>query len=333
MAEAVATRWDAPQVTELAESVVQIEFRDSVIRVQSGLVISYTDKELKVRLEPSDQESDAWSVIKADGTSTGQLWRGLILFDGQQLLIQQARNAILKLYRLDGAVETQFRTCRVVETPGKRTIMFQNGVNIAEDIDEKSTTVQFDDRTTLRQEGGAPMRLNANGQWDEQELPTEGNPTEETGNEAIDAFSKFLTHWSAFNDEPEPGLFHIEAPPGLRECTPGHPFRRSAKAKADDFRECRSHDFNDGTFLHEYFGRLNGAPYSGHDVVAANGLLLARFVEYDQPRQLNLIVENGKTMTLKAVLSLEMAFDPQELIYKTTVVFADGSQRVFPAPT
>jgi hypothetical protein len=329
MAEAVATRWEPPQVVELAESITQIEFRDSVIRVQDGLVISYTDKELKVTLQPSEQGGDAWSVLRPDGASTGQLWRGLILFDGQQLLIQQAKNAILRLYKLDGAVETQFRTCRVVETPGERAIFFQNGVTIVENVDEQWTTVKYEDRTTRRKQDDQTFVLLDDESWQPVSLPETGNPEQLIGNEAIDAFNTFLKHWSTFQEESEPGTFMIESPPGLREAAPGHPFRRQAKAKADDFRECRTHDFEDGTYLHEYFGRLNGAPYTAHDVVALNGLVLARFVEYDQPRQMHFLVE-GTKVTLNSVLSLEVTFDPQELIYKTTVVFADGTQRMFP---
>lgn len=208
--------------------------------------------------------------------------------------------------------------------------MFQNGVTISEDVDEKTTIVQYEDRTTRRKEGGEVMVINTDGSLERVQLPDEGDPQQQTGNEAIDAFNRFLRHWSQFLEEPETGTYQLEGPPGLREAPPGHPFRRPAKAKADDFRECRSHDFQDGTFLHEYFGRLNGAPYTAHDVVANNGLLLARFIEYDQPRQFTMYAENAHKINLSAVLSMEVAFDPQELVYKTTIVFADGSQRVFP---
>lgn len=330
MPEVTATQWGTPQVTELADSVTQIEFRDSIIQVREGLVVAYTDKELKVTLQPAGQGGDAWEVLNAAGKPTGQLWRGVILFDGQQLLIQQAKNAILRLYRLDGAVETQFRTCRVVETPGCRQTMLQNGVGIVEDLAEKTTTVKYEDRTTMRREGGDTLVLNANGEWQQQvsELVETSQPS---GNEAIDAFTKFLLHWSDLLEEAEPGVFYMEAPPGLREAPPGHPFRRSAKAKADDFRECRMHDFQDGTLLFEYVGRLVGVPFSAHDVVSINGLMLARFVEYDQPRNLTLLAPSGDKVVLNAVLTMETAFDPQELIYRTNIGFSDGTQRSFPA--
>jgi hypothetical protein len=324
MTEAVASKtfWNLPRVTTESDGLTRIDFRDCLVDIDSGLVSSYFDKLRAVVLRPSNQ-MDSWEVFSEGGQSTGQYWRGIIIFDGSQLLIQQTRNALFRLYRTDGTIETQLRMSRVIEKPGQRSILFQTGQRIEEDLEGQRTVSHWGDRIVLRGWGGEKIVCDDRGNViDQAPKPVvEANPV-------LEVFARLLQPWSSFSPNGA-GDYAYAGPPGLAEAAPGEIFDILVEGKPNDVRECVTHDFEDGTLLHEYAGRLNG-PFLAHEVVTCDGLVLVRSIEYDQPRSINFFDPRGTVRQHDKVLSVEVQYDPGTNEYITCITDSEGKQFVHP---
>lgn len=140
-------------------------------------------------------------------------------------------------------------------------------------------------------------------------------------NEAIDAFADKLPLWQELLPEQlsRQIVYHPYGPPCLVEAPPGVPFRKSCPGKPDDFREARTKDFGDGTEMHEYNGRYNGTPFMAHEITTYNGLVLARYVEYDQPQYIDFLDTNAAITELDDVLIVDSEYKADEAVCVTTV--------------
>jgi hypothetical protein len=319
------TNWNMPSVTTDERGVTSVDFRDCVVDVEQGLVCRYLDKQTGVHLRPSEG-LDNWGVFTDAGQTTGQIWKGIIAFDGAQLLIQQSRNQLFRLYRTDGTIETQLRMTRIVERPGLRTLVFPHGQFIEEDLTTGVLKTNWGDRLVVRQPSGITDTFDA-----------EGNPLASAatasdavvGQDLLVAFGNALHNWDKFNP-PNSSEHYFGGPPGLTEASPGQFFSRLVTDKPDDVREVVSHDFADGTVLHEYLGRLSGVPFLGHELVTRAGLVLARMVEYDQPKKITFCDPRGLIRDFAAVQKVEMQYDPQRGDYVTCITDPSGSEFIHP---
>jgi hypothetical protein len=319
--------WTAPNVTTDARGVINIDFRDCVVEIEQGLVCRYVDKMHNVHLRPSD-DVDNWAVYTDAGDSTGQTWRGIIAFDGAQLLIQQARNSLFRLYRTDGTIETQLRMTRVIERPGLRQIFYPHGDYIEEEIGTGVRRACWGDRTVVRDAEGEAVVYDTDGNI--LESPVTIAQGEAVGGELLGAFIRSLALWQNFAP-PEDGIeFFFGGPPGFIEAAPGEAFTMPVEGKPDDIREPISHNFEDGTILHEYLGRLNGVPFMGHELITHHGLVLARMIEYDQPKQITFCDPRGLIREFPEVRMVEMQFDPQRADYVTCITSASGEEFIHP---
>jgi hypothetical protein len=287
----------------------------------------YTDKMHNVHLRP-DQDLDEWCVYTDSGERTGQMWRGIIAFDGTQLLIQQARNSLFRLYRTDGTIETQLRMSRIVERPGVRTIMFPHGDAIEEDLQTGCRRALWGDRTVERDSNGVGVVYDAEGNRLEDPvlLSNEGGE----GDEVLSGFLKALSAWEKFSPPLDGTECYFGGPPGFVEAAPGQAFTRPVEGKPDDIREPISHYFEDGTILHEYLGRLNGVPFTGHELVTMQGMVLARMIDYDQPKKITFADPRGVLREFPDVQMVEMQFDPERGDYVTCITSAGGQEFVHP---
>ena len=140
-------------------------------------------------------------------------------------------------------------------------------------------------------------------------------------NEAIDAFADKLPLWQELLPEQlsRQLVYHPNGPPCLVEAAPGEPFRRTRPGKPDDFREARTKDYGDGTEMHEYNGRYNGTPFMAHEITTYNGLVLARYVEYDQPQPIDFIDSNAAITELDDVLIVDSEYRTTDGVYVTAV--------------
>lgn len=300
-----------------------IEFRDCVVEIEQGLVCRYTDKVQGVHLQPSEG-FDHWNVYAQSGENTGQIWRGVIAFDGSQLLIQQARNSLFRLYKRDGTVETQLRITRVTERPGVRITVFPNDDFIQEELQTGVRRTFWGDRTVVHDSGGARIVYDISGNV------IEGDSRETAESKLISAFADALINWQAFQPKQNTNEFHFGAPPGLADAPPGEPFQRACDDKPDDIRESITHRFDDGTVLHEYLGRLSNVPFSAHELLTQTGALLARNVEYDQPRNILFCDPAGIIREFADVQKVEMQFDPMHNYYVYCITSASGMQQIYP---
>ena len=321
------TTWALPHVTSDAHGIVAIDFRDCVVQIESGLVTTYTDKMHGVHLRP-DQEVDEWAVYTEAGEPTGQMWRGIIAFDGTQLLIQQARNSLFRLYRTDGTIETQLRMSRIVERPGLRTIMYPHGDAIEEDLETGMRRAFWGDRTVVRDATGHGSVYDGEGNLMEE--PTLISNESANGDELIAGFLRSLSAWDSFSPPLDGTECYFGGPPGFVEAAPGQAFTRPVQGKPDDIREPISHYFEDGTILHEYLGRLNGVPFTAHELVTMQGLVLARMIDYDQPKKITFADPRGVVREFDDVQMVEMQFDPQRSDYVTCITSASRQEFVHP---
>lgn len=314
-----------PQVTSDERGIVAIDFRDCIVEIADGLVTTYTDKMHNVHLRP-EQNLDEWCVYTDTGERTGQLWRGIIAFDGTQLLIQQSRNSLFRLYRTDGTIETQLRMTRIVERPGTRTIMFPHGDAIEEDLQTGGRRALWGDRTVVRAANGDAVIYDSEGNIMEYPPPVESAE----GDEIISGFVRALSDWESFSPPLDGQECYFGGPPGFVEAAPGEAFTMEVPDKPDDIREPISHFFEDGTILHEYLGRLNGVPFTAHELVTMQGLVLARMIDYDQPKKITFADPRGVVREFPAVQTVEMQFDPQRSDYVTCITSVTGEQFVHP---
>jgi hypothetical protein len=320
--------WSLPRVTSDDErGIVAIDFRDCLVELDNGLVTTYTDKMHNVHLRP-DNEVDQWCVYTDSGEATGQTWRGIIAFDGMQLLIQQSRNSLFRLYRTDGTIETQLRLTRITERPGVRTIMFPHGDSIEEDLQTGTRRAFWGDRTVVRDANGNGVVYGADGNVMEEPAVISNESTE--GQEIISGFLRALSAWDSFSPPLDGTECYFGGPPGFVEAAPGAAFTRPVEGKPDDIREPISHHFEDGTILHEYLGRLNGVPFTAHELVTVHGLVLARMIDYDQPKQITFADPRGVLREFPDVQMVEMQFDPQRSDYVTCITSASGEEFVHP---
>lgn len=317
--------WDMPEVTTDPKGISRITFRDCIVDIAEGMVTAYFDKVRSVYLRPSGL-TDTWEVFTQTGESSGQHWRGIIAYDGSQLLIQQARNSLFRLYRTDGEIETQLRMSRIVERPDRRAIVFQHGQAIEEDFEACTITTYWGDRSVIRCSDGDLLMYDAQGR--EVEVP----PLGESGsveNPVITVFERMLQPWQRFAPANGSTEFVYGGPPGLAEAAPGEPFQIAVVGKPNDFREVMSHDFEDGTILHEYLGRLGG-PFMAHEVVTYEGQILARCVEYDQPKSIAFCDPRGIIRQHDDVLKAETQFDPATAEYVTCITDAKRKEYIHP---
>jgi hypothetical protein len=318
--------WEAPQIRE-ADGNSEIDFRDCIVQLSDGLVKSYYDKERRLTLQPAADSIDEWLVVDEHGTNTGQRWKGFIAFDGKELIIHQERHARMKLYRLDGSIETQYRNARVTELPGSRSTDYTDGILAVENLVDNQLRAPFEDFSITRQSDGSAYVSVSGGEPVPEEEWLESQSRSNAFHEAVEAYREHLKHWSDLMPVHE--SLHLHGPPGIGEAEPGRSFRRPQGNKPADFRECRKTDFADGTCLYQYCGRLGGAPFSGHEILSVDGLVLARSVKYNQAQRINCQGGSGERLNLEGVIGIEILFDPDALIYVSTVSFDDGSQKDF----
>jgi hypothetical protein len=141
-------------------------------------------------------------------------------------------------------------------------------------------------------------------------------------NETVDAFADKLPLWQELLPEQRcQGPVHRpNGPPCFIEAPPGVPFRKSRPNKPDDFREARTKDYGDGTEMHEYNGRYNGSPFMAHEITTYNGLVLTRYIEYDQPQLIDFVDPSGVVTELNDVLIVDSEFQYEDATYMTTVI-------------
>lgn len=323
--------WDAPRVSDFGD-FTEIEFRDALIRLVNGVVAEYVDTERGITLRPIAEDPEEWIVLDSSDQPTRQRWRGFIAFDGQQLLIQQEKHSRLRLYGLDGTVETQLRISRIVEVSGTRKTTFNVGVVMLEDLETNEVTVNFGDRIVVRSAAGeGRVSIDDGETFANEEIPEDAPMGEEYSNPALAAYSQYLRPWSDFVID-EPNIFALEAPPAMHY-KPGLATREPAAGnKPDNLREVRCNDFGDGILLYQYCGRRSGTPYLSHELVSRNGLLLARSIEYDQPQKIVFEFHDGEREIIDGVISLECEFDPEQLFYATKVAQNDGLTATYHGP-
>jgi len=328
MTEAVASKsfWDLPIVSMGDDGVVYIDFRDCLVDIENGIVRSYFDKIQSVLLRPSG-ELDSWHVYLSNGKNTGQAWHGIIAFDGTQLLIQQAHNALFRVYKTNGIIETQLRRSRLIERPGFRSIVFQHGQLLDEDIEAGTRTIAWADQTTVRDSEGRAVFYDSDGNVIEPNDKDHALVAVE--NEALSAFEQYLLPWEKFSAVSTNGEFVYGGPPGLCETAPGEYFSTPIEGKPLDFRESISHDFGDGTMFYEYVGRL-GTPFVAHEVVTYKGAVLARCVEYDQPKSIQFCDSRGVIRHFSDVLKVEIQFEPSRAEYITSISDANSKEYIHP---
>jgi len=322
--------WSLPNVTTDDSGITVVDFRDCIIEIAEGLVHRYFDKMHSVYLCPGDG-FDSWAVYSEAGQATGQSWRGIIAFDGSQLLIQQARNALFRLYRTDGTIETQLRTTRILERPGYRSLVFPRGDYIEEELTTGRRRMGWGDRTVMREAGGECQAFDRQGNQLESAITVAEGAA--VGEEVINAFTRSLLNWEQFSATTGDGEeFYFGGPPGFVEAAPGEFFCKPCTTpdKPDDLREVITHDFADGTVLHEYIGRLNGVPFLGHELVTHQGLVLARMVEYDQPKSITFVDPRGVIREFPAVQMVEMQYDPNRMDYVTCITDPQGVEFINP---
>jgi hypothetical protein len=245
-----------------------------------------------------------------------------------QLLIQQARNSLFRLYRTDGTIETQLRMSRIVERPGMRSLMFPHGDSIEEDLETGVRRAFWGDRTVVRDASGKGIAYDTEGNLlEEPVLITNDSPE---GEEIISGFLRALSDWASFQPPLDGSECYFGGPPGFVGAAPGEAFTRPVPDKPDDIREPISHYFEDGTILHEYLGRLNGVPFTAHELVTMQGLVLARMVDYDQPKKITFADPRGVLREFPDVQMVEMQFDPQRSDYVICITSASGEEFVHP---
>ncbi len=328
MTEAVASRifWDPPTVSTGDDGVVYIDFRDCLVDIENGLVRSYYDKVQTVLLRPIG-ELDSWQVYMSNGKSTGQLWHGIIAFDGSQLLIQQTHNALFRVYKTNGIIETQLRMSRLIERSGFRSIVFQQGQLFDEDIESGTMTTAWLDQTTVRDSQGQAVVYDSEGNVID--LSQKDQDLDVVENEALTVFERYLQPWQKFSALSGNGEFVFGGPPGLCEAAPGEYFSTPVDGKPNDFRESTTHNFGDGTIFYEYVGRL-GTPFVAHEVVTYRGAVLARCVEYDQPKLIQFCDSRGVLRHFSNVLKVEVQFEPSMAEYVTSITDAGGNEHIDP---
>lgn len=309
-----------------------VDFRDCIVDVEQGAVLSYYDKQVGVYLRPEKDHLDNWSVFTESGEATGQIWRGIIAFDGAQLLIQQARNSLFRLYRTDGSIETQLRMSRVIEQPGKRKLLFPQDQWIEEDLQSGTRTTFWGDRTVVREADGTVRSYDLDGVqlWDVNDADSDAQYDPAVVHPVLTAFAGLLHSWQDFCMMASDEEYYYGGPPGLCETFPGYPFARPVDGKAEDIREVYRHDFHDGTVLYEYLGRLNGAPFMAHELVTHDHAVLARTVEYDQPKKISFSDQTGIVRAFENVLKVEVQFEPSSCDYVSCISDAAGNKTVHP---
>lgn len=318
--------WTPPRMIVGPEGVSRIDFRDCIVDIEQGLVLRYFDKQRSVALRPG-RDLDSWEVLGESDVPSGQFWRGIIAFDGSQLLIQQARNALFRVYRTNGEIETQLRISRLIENPTRRETVFLHGQSLDENLDDGSITARWDHKSIQRYPDGEVILRDAEGNEIDPDDELSGDRT--VDNPVLDIFARYLAPWQRFAAVNGYTEYVYEGPPGLAEAAPGDPFSIPVAGKPDDIRECVSHDFGDGTILHEYLGRLV-APFIAHEVVTYEGAILSRMVEYDQPKTIMFCDPRGLLRQHDNVIKVEVQYDPEANQYVTCITDLQGDEFIHP---
>ena len=173
------TFWNNPKFDREGSEVVGVDFRDGYVRLEKGLVMGYFDKDRQVMLVPNvDAKAggkvNQWSVLDKDSNPTGALWRGTIEVVNNNVVLEQVHNGLKRTYIADGSIETEYRTSRVTETPGKRKIVYKDGTRIEENLQDQTSVTTYDDRVVSRLSDGRAKIKFINGTDVEVEVDQDG---------------------------------------------------------------------------------------------------------------------------------------------------------------
>jgi hypothetical protein len=151
--------WNNPRVDRADGQIVGVDFRDGYIRIEDGKVTAFLEKERGLLLVPNDVDADGrvseWCIVDKENEPTGQFWSGTIEFSNNSVIIEQMHNGLKRTYIADGAVETEYRTSRVTEMPGRRRTVYKDGTRIEENVNDKTSVITYDDRVVTRQADGS----------------------------------------------------------------------------------------------------------------------------------------------------------------------------------
>jgi len=155
------TFWNNPKVERENGQIIGVHFRDGYLQMKDGNVAGYLDSDRGILLVPDTPAEDGrvytWKVLDTDEKPTGATWRGTIEFVNNSVVIEQVHNGLRRTYIADGCVETEYRTSRVTEVPGKRKTIYRNGTKIEEDLNSSTMTITYDDRVVTRKADGSAL--------------------------------------------------------------------------------------------------------------------------------------------------------------------------------